>query len=118
MVRPYLCRNAALGRPDGHPGTVFVGIAVSLPLGILLALRTPVEHAGHKNALHGLHRGHRGVPLITVLFMASVMLPLFLPQGVTFDKFLRALIGVSLFASAYMAEVVRGGLQGHPERPV
>ena len=57
----------------------------------------------------------RGVPLVTVLFMASVMLPLFLPAGVTFDKFLRALIGVALFASAYMAEVVRGGLQAIPK---
>ena len=57
----------------------------------------------------------RGVPLVTVLFMASVMLPLFLPQGVTFDKLLRALIGVALFASAYMAEVVRGGLQAIPK---
>jgi general L-amino acid transport system permease protein len=57
----------------------------------------------------------RGIPLITVLFMASVMLPLFLPPGVNFDKFLRALIGVSLFASAYMAEVVRGGLQAIPK---
>ena len=55
------------------------------------------------------------MPLVTVLFMASVMLPLFLPPGVTFDKFLRALIGVSLFASAYMAEVVRGGLQAIPK---
>jgi general L-amino acid transport system permease protein len=57
----------------------------------------------------------RGVPLITVLFMASVMLPLFLPPGVNFDKLLRALIGVALFASAYMAEVVRGGLQSVPK---
>jgi general L-amino acid transport system permease protein len=56
----------------------------------------------------------RGVPLITVLFMSSVMLPLFLPEGVTFDKLLRALIGVALFSSAYMAEVVRGGLQAIP----
>jgi general L-amino acid transport system permease protein len=56
----------------------------------------------------------RGVPLITVLFMASVMLPLFLPPGVDFDKLLRALIGVALFASAYMAEVIRGGLQAVP----
>ncbi len=53
----------------------------------------------------------RGVPLITVLFMSSVMLPLFLPEGMNFDKLLRALIGVALFESAYMAEVVRGGLQ-------
>jgi general L-amino acid transport system permease protein len=53
--------------------------------------------------------------LVTVLFMASFMLPLFVPPGVTFDKFLRALIGVALFASAYMAEVVRGGLQAIPK---
>jgi general L-amino acid transport system permease protein len=57
----------------------------------------------------------RGVPLVTVLFMASVMLPLFLPPGVTFDKLMRALIGVALFSSAYMAEVVRGGLQAIPK---
>jgi general L-amino acid transport system permease protein len=57
----------------------------------------------------------RAVPLITVLFMASVMLPLFLPEGVNFDKLLRALVGVSLFSSAYMAEVVRGGLQAIPK---
>ena len=60
----------------------------------------------------------RAVPLITVLFMASVMLPLFLPAGVNFDKLLRALIGVALFSSAYMAEVVRGGLQAIPQGPV
>jgi general L-amino acid transport system permease protein len=57
----------------------------------------------------------RGVPLVTVLFMASVMLPLFLPPGVSFDKLMRALIGVALFSSAYMAEVVRGGLQAIPK---
>jgi general L-amino acid transport system permease protein len=57
----------------------------------------------------------RGVPLITVLFMASVMLPFFLPPGVNFDKLLRALIGVALFSAAYMAEVVRGGLQAIPK---
>ena len=57
----------------------------------------------------------RGVPLITVLFMASVMLPLFLPDGVNFDKLLRALIGVALFTGAYMAETIRGGLQAIPK---
>jgi general L-amino acid transport system permease protein len=57
----------------------------------------------------------RGVPLITVLFMANVMLPLFLPTGWTIDNFLRALVGVALFASAYMAEVIRGGLQAIPK---
>jgi general L-amino acid transport system permease protein len=55
------------------------------------------------------------VPLITVLFMASVMFPLFLPEGVTFNQLLRALIGVALFSAAYMAEVVRGGLQAIPK---
>jgi len=56
----------------------------------------------------------RAVPLITVLFMASIMLPLFMPQGTTVDKLLRALVGVTLFSSAYLAEVVRGGLQALP----
>ena len=60
----------------------------------------------------------RGVPLITVLFMASVMLPLFVPEHWSPDKLLRALIGVALFASAYMAEVVRGGLQAVPRGQV
>ena len=57
----------------------------------------------------------RGVPLMTVLFMANVMLPLFLPTGWTIDNFFRALVGVALFASAYMAEVIRGGLQAIPK---
>lgn len=93
----------------------FVGIAASLPLGIMLALgrrsRLPVIKMLSVIFIETV----RGVPLVTVLFMASIMLPLFLPAGVTFDKFLRALIGVSLFAAAYMAEVVRGGLQAIPK---
>ena len=60
----------------------------------------------------------RGVPLITVLFMASVMLPLFLPEGTTIDKLLRAQVGFILFYAAYLAEVVRGGLQAIPRGPV
>ena len=60
----------------------------------------------------------RGVPLITILFMASVMLPLFFPPEVDFDKLLRAMIGITLFAAAYMAEVVRGGLQAIPRGPI
>lgn len=93
----------------------FVGIVVSLPLGILLALGRRSKMPVVKMLSVIFIETVRGVPLITVLFMASVMLPLFLPAGVTFDKFLRALIGVSLFASAYMAEVVRGGLQAIPK---
>jgi general L-amino acid transport system permease protein len=57
----------------------------------------------------------RGVPLITVLFMASVMLPLFVPDYLSPDKLLRALVGIAMFASAYMAEVVRAGLQAIPK---
>jgi general L-amino acid transport system permease protein len=91
------------------------GIAASLPIGIAFAL-------GRRSKLPIIRlvsvifiEFWRGVPLITVLFMSSVMLPLFLPEGVTFDKLLRALIGVALFAAAYMAEVVRGGLQAIPK---
>ncbi len=93
----------------------FVGIVVSLPLGILLALGRRSKMPVVKMICVVFIETIRGIPLITVLFMASVMLPLFLPAGVTFDKFLRALIGVSLFAAAYMAEVVRGGLQAIPK---
>ncbi|MFD1197519.1 amino acid ABC transporter permease [Brucella gallinifaecis] len=92
----------------------FVGIAVSLPLGIVLALGRRSKLPVIKTLSIIFIETVRGVPLVTVLFMASVMLPLFLPPGVTFDKLLRALIGVALFASAYMAEVVRGGLQAIP----
>jgi len=60
----------------------------------------------------------RGVPLISLLFMASVMLPLFLPEGVSIDKLLRALIAMIVFAAAYLAEVVRGGLQAVPHGQV
>ncbi len=93
----------------------FVGIAVSLPIGILLALgrrsHLPIIRLLCVTFIEVI----RGVPLITVLFMANVMLPLFLPTGWTIDNFLRALVGVALFASAYMAEVVRGGLQAIPK---
>ena len=93
----------------------FVGIVVSLPLGIVLALGRRSKMPVVKTLCVIFIEFVRGVPLITVLFMASVMLPLFLPPGVTFDKLLRALIGVSLFSAAYMAEVVRGGLQAIPK---
>ncbi|ESX24657.1 MULTISPECIES: amino acid ABC transporter permease [unclassified Mesorhizobium] len=93
----------------------FVGIAVSLPMGIVLALGRRSKMPIVKTLCVVFIEFVRGIPLITVLFFASVMLPLFLPAGVSFDKYLRALIGVSLFAAAYMAEVVRGGLQAIPK---
>ncbi len=93
----------------------FVGIAVSLPLGTVLAMGRRSKMPIVKMLCVIFIETVRGIPLITVLFFVSVMLPLFLPAGVSFDKFLRALIGVSLFAAAYMAEVVRGGLQAIPK---
>jgi general L-amino acid transport system permease protein len=91
------------------------GIVASLPLGILLALGRRSQMPIVKLFSVAFIELWRGVPLITVLFMASVMLPLFLPPGTNFDKLLRALVGVALFSSAYMAEVVRGGLQAIPK---
>jgi len=92
-----------------------VGIVVSLPIGILLALgrrsRMPTVRFFSTLFIEFV----RGVPLITVLFMASVMLPLFVPEQFEPDKLLRALVGIALFASAYMAEVVRAGLQAIPK---
>ncbi|WP_321341271.1 amino acid ABC transporter permease [Breoghania sp.] len=91
------------------------GIAASLPLGIVFALGRRSNMPVVRLVSIIFIEFWRGVPLITVLFMSSVMLPLFLPEGTNFDKLLRALIGVALFASAYMAEVVRGGLQAIPK---
>lgn len=91
-----------------------VGIAASFPLGILLALGRRSELPIIRYASIGFIEIVRGVPLITVLFMASVMLPLFLPGDLTIDKLLRALVGVALFSAAYLAETIRGGLQSIP----
>lgn len=90
-----------------------VGIIVSFPLGILLALGRRSRSMPVVRALCvGYIELIRGVPLITILFMASVMIPLFFPSGFDLDKVLRAQIGIIIFAAAYIAEVVRGGLQG------
>ncbi|MGH8464084.1 MAG: amino acid ABC transporter permease, partial [Pseudomonas sp.] len=92
-----------------------VDIVGALPLGILLALGRRSKMPAVKVVCVTFIEFWRGVPLITVLFMSSVMLPLFLPEGMSFDKLLRAMIGVILFQSAYIAEVVRGGLQAIPK---
>lgn len=91
-----------------------VGMVVSLPLGILLALGRRSDMPAVRLLSVIFIEFVRGVPLITVLFMASVMLPLFVPEYLTPNKLMRALIGVALFAAAYMAEVVRGGLAAIP----
>jgi general L-amino acid transport system permease protein len=91
------------------------GLALAFPLSIVLALgrrsRLPVIRALSVAYIELV----RGVPLISVLFMASVMLPLFLPSGVSIDKLLRAQLALALFAAAYLAEAVRGGLQAIPQ---
>ena len=91
------------------------GIAFAFPLGILLALGRRSDMPVIRALCVGYIELIRGVPLISVLFMASVMLPLFLPSGVTIDKLLRAQIAIILFAAAYLAEVIRGGLQAIPQ---
>ena len=93
----------------------YVGIVVSLPLGVLLALGRRSTLPVVKALCVVFIEIVRGVPLITVLFMATKMLPLFMPNGAKIDDFLCVLIGVALFASAYMAEVIRGGLQAIPK---
>ena len=88
------------------------GVTAAYPLGVILAL-------GRRSKMHGVKalcilyiELIRGVPLISLLFMSSIVFPLFLPEGVTFNKILRAQVAIILFTSAYIAEVVRGGLQG------
>lgn len=90
------------------------GIAFSLPLGILLALGRQSHLPIVKSISVCFIEFIRGVPLITLLFVASTMLNYFLPPGTTFDLLLRVLIMVTLFSAAYIAEVVRGGLQAIP----
>jgi general L-amino acid transport system permease protein len=92
-----------------------VGIVFSLPVGVLLALgrrsKMPIVKLFSVIFIEFV----RGVPLITVLFMANTMLPLFVPDHLQPDRLLRPLIGVALFSAAYMAEIVRGGLQAMPK---
>jgi len=74
------------------------------------------QPAGHSRVQHRVYRGPCAAsPLVTILFMAQIMLPLFLPEGMRIDRVLRAMAGIVIFSAAYMAENVRGGLQAVPE---
>lgn len=104
-------------RWGGLPLTLILstfGIAFAFPLGLLLALGRRSRMPAVKALCVVYIELIRGVPLISLLFMSSVMLPLFLPEGVDIDKLLRAQIAIIMFAAAYIAETVRGGLQAVP----
>ena len=121
----FLMRGDVFGLPrveteqwGGLPLTLIlsaVGIVLSFPLALVLALGRRSEMPIIRALSVGYIELVRGVPLITVLFMASLMMPLFLPSGLTIDKVLRAQIAFILFAAAYEAEVIRGGLQAVPK---
>ena len=91
------------------------GIAVSIPFGIILALGRRSDLPVISLLCTVFIEFIRGVPLITLLFFGNVMLPLFLPEGMNIDNYLRVVMVVCFFASAYMAEVIRGGLQAIPK---
>jgi general L-amino acid transport system permease protein len=95
-----------------------VGIVASFPLGVLLALGRQSSLPVVKAMCVVFIETVRGVPLVTILFMTSILLPLFLPPEVRIDRVLRAMLGMTLFAAAYMAENVRGGLQSIPRGQV
>jgi general L-amino acid transport system permease protein len=91
-----------------------IGILVSFPFGILLALGRRSQLPLIRWTSIGYIELVRGVPLVTILFMVQIMLPLFLPSGMNVDRVLRAMVGIILFTAAYQAENIRGGLQAIP----
>ncbi|HBF42272.1 MAG TPA: amino acid ABC transporter permease [Desulfobacteraceae bacterium] len=88
------------------------GLTAAYPLGVILALGRQSKMPGVKWLSVIYIELIRGVPLISLLFMSSIIFPLFLPEGITINKILRAQVAIILFTAAYIAEVVRGGLQG------
>ena len=108
-------------RWGGLPLTLLLStlsIAMAFPLALLVALGRRSNLPAIRTICTLYVELIRGVPLISVLFMASFMFPLFMPQGVKIDVLLRVLVGITLFAAAYMAEVIRGGLQAIPKGQV
>lgn len=102
----------------GLPLTVMLAtlsIFMAFPLAIVVALGRRSGLPAIRSACIVYIELIRGVPLISVLFMASFMFPLFMPQGVTLDVLVRVIVGITLFAAAYMAEIIRGGLQAIPK---
>ena len=95
-----------------------IGLATAFPLSIAVALGRRSRMPGIRTLCVLYVELIRGVPLISVLFMASFMFPLFMPAGMTIDVLLRVQVGITLFSAAYLAEVVRGGLQALPRGQV
>ena len=133
VVVAFILTDFTVGRPEIDPQPVLPGVQPSLwsgimltmvlstlsillsfPLGVLLALGRTSRLPVIRYACVGGVEVVRGVPLITILFMAQVMLPMFLPMDLSIDRVLRAIAGMTLFTAAYLAEVVRGGLQAVP----
>lgn len=105
-------------RWGGLPLTILLStlsIALAFPIAVLVALGRRSDWPAVRTVCATYVEVVRGVPLVSVLFMASFMFPLLLPQGLSVDVLVRVLAGISLFAGAYMAEVVRGGLQALPQ---
>lgn len=92
-----------------------VAIGIAFPVGILLALARRSAMPAVRVGAVVLIESVRGLPLLSILFVASIMMPLFLPEALLPDKFVRALVALTVFAAAYLAEVIRGGLQAIPK---
>ena len=108
-------------RWGGLPLTILLAslsMSMAFPIALLVALGRSSNLPAIRSACTVYVELIRGVPLISVLFMASFMFPLFMPQGFTIDVLIRVLVGITLFAAAYMAEVIRGGLQAIPKGQV
>jgi general L-amino acid transport system permease protein len=108
-------------RWGGLPLTIMLAalsIVLAFPLAVLVALGRRSDMPAIRTFCVIYVELIRGVPLISVLFMASFMFPLFMPPGLTIDVLIRVLVGITLFAAAYMAEIVRGGLQAIPKGQV
>jgi general L-amino acid transport system permease protein len=105
-------------RWGGFPLTLMLStlsLVMAFPLAVLVALGRTSKLPGIRTVCVLYVELIRGVPLISVLFMASFMFPLFMPQGMTIDVLVRVMVGMTLFSAAYLAEVVRGGLQALPK---
>ena len=108
-------------RWGGLPLTILLAslsVSMAFPIALVVALGRRSNLPAIRSACTIYVELVRGVPLISVLFMASFMFPLFMPQGFTIDVLIRVLVGITLFAAAYMAEVIRGGLQAIPKGQV